>query len=77
MPHDRLAFVGLVADALVVGNGDTALRSAILKPLLVGTARRKQVVMPFDVQAGTGENGGKLLPEIAVGEVDAAQAARS
>ena len=77
MLHDRLALIGLVADALVVGDRDAALGSAILQPLLVGTDLWKQIVMPFDAQAGAGENGGKLFPEVAVGEIDAAQAARS
>mgnify|MGYP003514772177 CR=1 FL=1 len=77
MLHDRLTLIELVADALVVGDRDAALGSAVFQPLLVGTDLWKQIVMPLDVQAGTGENGGKLFPEVAVGEIDAAQAARS
>ncbi len=75
--HFRLALVELVADALVVGDCDAALGPAIFQPLLVGTAGWKQIVMPLDVQAGAGEDGGKLFPEVAFGEIDAAQAARS
>ena len=47
MLHDRLALIDLVADALVVGDRDAALGAAILQPLLIGTIRWKQIVMPL------------------------------
>lgn len=75
--HDRLAFVDLVANALVVRDRDATLGAAILQPLLVGAIRRKQIVVAFDLVAGSSQDGWKLLSKIAVGEKDPAQAARS
>jgi hypothetical protein len=77
MTPDGLRFVGFVANALVVGNRNPAFGAAIFQPLLVGAARWKQVMMPLDRQARGGKNGGELLSEVPVCEVDAAQAARS
>lgn len=47
MLHDRLALIDLVADALVVGYRDAAFGAAIFQPLLIGTIRWKQIVMPL------------------------------
>lgn len=69
--------VGGVADALVVGDADTAVAAAVLEPLFVGAVGREEVRVPFDAQAGGGENFREALSEIAVGEPDEAHAARS
>ena len=47
MLYDRVALIGLVADALVVGDRDAAFGAAIFQPLLIGTIRWKQIVMPL------------------------------
>ena len=47
MLHDRLALIDFVADALVVGDRDAAFGAAIFQPLLIGTIRWKQIVMPL------------------------------
>lgn len=77
MLHDRSALVDPVPDALVVGDGDAAMRAAVFQPLLIGAVRWKQIVVPLDVKAGCGQDGRELLPEIAIGEVSPDQAARS
>ncbi len=77
MLHDRFALVEFVPDALIVGDRDALVGAAVFQPLFVRTARRKQIAMPFDFQPCYDKNGRELLPEIAVGEINAAQAARS
>ncbi|MFZ2650115.1 MAG: hypothetical protein WA210_08405 [Burkholderiaceae bacterium] len=47
------------------------------EPLRVWRVVLEMVCGTFDAQTGGGENSGKLLSEIAVSEVDPAQAARS
>jgi len=48
----------------------------VLQPLLVGAVRRKDIAMALHRNAGVGEDARKLLPEVAVGEVRPAHAAR-
>lgn len=74
--NDGGQFVRCVADALVVCDGDATLRPTVFQPLLVGAIRLKQVVVSFYLEAGTGQYRWEFLPEVAVGEVAQAQAAR-
>lgn len=74
---DCRQLVGRVADALIVGDRDAIPGAAVLQPLLVRAIRRKEIVMPFDRQAGGSENFGKAFTQVAVCEVGSAQAARS
>lgn len=75
--HYGVAFVDPVANALVVGDRDAAMGAAIFQPLLIRAIRRKQIVVPLDSKAGSGQDCRKLFPEIAIGEKSQAQAARS
>jgi hypothetical protein len=44
--------------------------------VFVAAIGRKQVAMPFDRNARVGQDARELLPEVAIGEVDPAHAAR-
>ncbi len=77
MPHDCFAFIDLVSYATVMADRDATFGTAIFQPLHIGPVRREQVMMPLYFLAGIGEHGRESLPEITVGEIDAAQAARS
>lgn len=77
MLHDRITLVDPVADTLVVGDRDAAMRAAVFQPLLIRAIGWKQIMVPFDLKAGCGQDGRELLPEITVGEINAGQAARS
>jgi len=75
--HDSVALVSLIADAMIMGERDPATLANRLQPLFVGRVRRKVICVPLDRQTGRRENLGKALTEIAIGEIDKAQAARS
>ena len=74
---DCRQLVGRVADALVVDDRDPIPGAAVFQPLLVRAIRRKEIVMLLDRQSRGGENFGKAFTQVAVCEVDPAQAARS
>lgn len=77
VPDDRGLFVRLVADATIMTECNPLVSSDLFQPVLIGTVRRKEVGMPAHVQPACAEDIGKLLAQIAVGEIDPAQAARS
>lgn len=77
MTDHRVAFIGLVADALVVGEGDPAAAGDLFQPYLVGRVVAKVVSVPLYRQAPGPEYLSELLPEIAIGEKDRCHAARS
>ena len=77
VPHHRVAFVRLVADAAVVGQRDPAALADRRQPVLVSRIVGKVIGVPLDCQATCPENLAEPLPEVAVGEIDAGQAARS
>jgi hypothetical protein len=56
---------------------DPAALSDRLQPHLVGGVRRKVIPVSLDRQAARPENLGKALSEVAIGEIDKRQAARS
>lgn len=74
---DGRQLVGLVANATIVRDGRPLLSANALEPFFVGCSRREVINMPLDVQAGRTKDIWKLVAEIAIGEEDAAQAARS
>jgi hypothetical protein len=76
-PFDGFQFVGHVPDACVVRNSDAVMRTAVLQPLLIGPFLFEQVTMAFHGNARVGQDAGELLSQVAVGEVDAAHAARA
>jgi len=59
--NDRGQLVGRVANALVVGNRDATVASAVFQPLLVRAVGRGKVVVPLDGQAGGGEDFGEAF----------------
>ena len=75
--NDGGKFVRRVADSLIVCDGNPAVLSAVLQPLLVGTVGWKEIAMTFHGQSGINENLRKLLTEVTVSKVDVAHAARS
>lgn len=70
-------FVGLVANAGVMCNHNPAALTDGLQPGFVRTVVCKMVAVPLDHHTCGGKDVRKALPEIAVGEKDRAQAARS
>ena len=77
MAHYGGKFVRRVADSLIVAEGDASVPAAVFKPLLVRSIWREKVVVPLDRKAGGREDIGKAFAQVAVGEIDADQAARS
>ncbi len=75
--HNRVAFVRLVSDAVVMGERDPTTTADLLQPDFVCGICREVIRMPFYREALCSENRWKLLPEITIGEIDKAQAARS
>jgi hypothetical protein len=53
-----------------------ATPSAALEPRLIAAVGRKDIGMSLDRDPGFSQDSRKLLPEIAIGEVDPAHAAR-
>ena len=74
--HHGSELVGRVANPIVMRDRNAIFRAAVFQPLFVGSVRLKQIVVSFYSDAGAGEDGRKLLPEIAISEVNQAQAAR-
>ena len=60
-----------------MGERDPATLPSRLKPCLVRCVRRKVILVSLDRETARPENLGKALAEIAIGEIDKAQAARS
>jgi hypothetical protein len=77
MADNSVAFVRLVANASVAGERDPTPPADFLQPDFVGCIRRKVIGVTLYRKAAGSENLGKLLTEIAIGEIDNAQAARS
>lgn len=74
---DRIALVRLVADASIMSERDPFAPSDYLEPCFVGGVRREVIGVSLDCQIGKFQDLGKLLSEVAVGEIDDRQAARS
>lgn len=77
MLHDCCQFVGLVADAAIVGDGCPAAPADFFQPDGIRTIVREVVGVTFDLQAGGGQNFRKAFSEISIGKKDVAHAARS
>ena len=72
----RGQLVRQIANSTVVRNRDSAVHSAVLEPLLIAAIGGKEVSVSLDRYSGLSEDSRKLLPEVAIGEVDPAHAAR-
>lgn len=77
VPHHRLQLVRLVANATVMGESDPAPRPDRREPLVVGRVMYEVIPMLLDGQAGRPEDVRETVAEVAIGEVDERQAARS
>lgn len=77
MSHNRIAFVRLVSNALIVSYRDPTARTHALQPNRVWRPGGEMIRVPLDIESTCSEDLRKALPEIAVREVDMAQAARS
>ena len=77
MPHDRVPLGRLVADAAVVGERGRTAPLDLREPHFIRRVMSKVIGVPLDIQAACPNIRAKLLSEVAVGEVDAGQAARS
>ena len=74
---DRREFVGFVTDTAVVGDGHPTALANVLQPDCIGAIGREVIRMPLYVQSGGGQDFRKAFSEVAVGEENAAHAARS
>jgi len=77
VPHDRIAFVRLVADAAIVGERDPATLANLRQPNFIRCVRRKMIGVPLDGQPSCFENLTESFAEVAVRKIDATHAARS
>ncbi len=77
VPHHRAQLVGLVPDAAVVGERDPSPLPNRSKPYLVGAGGREVIQVTLDGQPCGGQDCGETRAEVAVGEEDNSQAARS
>ncbi len=77
MLHDRVAFVRLIANMAIMSQRDPTTPADFPQPHFVGCVRWKMIEMLLDDEPSRPENIRETLTQIAVGEIDKAQAARS
>ena len=77
MVDHRLAFVWGIADTPVMGERDPAPPADLRKPFLIGRIVDKVIGVPLYRQSGILQDFREPGPEIAIREIDKAQAARS
>lgn len=77
MVDHRLAFVWGITNTAVMGERDPAPPADLRKPFLVRRIVDKMIGVPFDRQPGVLQDFREPSPEIAIREIDKAQAARS
>jgi hypothetical protein len=77
MPHDGIAFVRLVANALIVGERDPAAPTHFREPYVIRRVWRKMIGVPLNSEAACFQNLTELFAKVAVREITARQAARS
>jgi hypothetical protein len=73
---DRFQFIGLVAYAGIMGDGDPISCTDNVQPLFIAACRLEMIAMPLDVQPRRLEDIRKPIPQITIREKDG-QAARS
>lgn len=61
MAYHRRQFVGGIANALVMAEGDAPVFSTMFKPLFVGAIRPKEIVVTLDCEAGGSEDIGETF----------------
>lgn len=52
MAYHCRQFVGRIANALIMAEGDAPVFSTMFKPLFVGAIRPKEIVVTLDCEAG-------------------------
>lgn len=77
MGNDRGKFVRLVPDAAVMTERHPATSCGLSQPHVVRTVVREMVNVPLDGQTAAAKNLRELQAEVAVGEENNTQAARS
>jgi len=77
VPHDRVALSWFVSNTAVVSECYPTALTNLCEPNFVGCIMSKVIGVPLDHQAACHQNCPKLLSQVAVGEIDAGQAARS
>jgi len=77
MVNHRLALVWGITDTAVVGERNPAPLADLRKPFLVGRIVDKMIGVLFNRQPGVLQDVREASPEIAIREIDKAQAARS
>jgi hypothetical protein len=74
-PHDGVAFVGAVADSLVVREGEPTTRAYFIEPNVVRAGLFKVRIMFFNVQASSPKNPRELVSQLPIREENVTQAA--
>lgn len=69
--------VRLVANPSIMRDCYPAARADYLQPFFIPVIRREVISVTLDGQSGSCEDGGKSSTQIAIGEENASQAARS
>lgn len=77
MPSHRCQFIWFVADSTVVRNRNPSTPANCFEPFLVRRIRSEVVDVALDHDATCSEDLGEASAEVAIGEKDLAQAARS
>ena len=77
MGDDSGEFIRRVTDPAVVCEGYPTVPACHLQPLFICGVRTKVIAVAFDTESGLREYLGEAQPEVAIGEVDHTQAARS
>lgn len=75
--HHGVTLVRFVSNSTIMSGRDPAALAHRFKPGLIRRIRREMICVPFDGETARSENFGEAFPEVAIGEVDEAQAARS
>ena len=77
MLHDGIEFIRLVANPPIVRECDPTALADLLEPQRVRRIIGEVISVPLDCQTAGFQNLGELFAEIAIGEINKAQAARS
>jgi len=70
-------FIWHISYAQVVGECDPLITATVFQPLLVRAVVREEIDVPLDGNTGGSQGCRELFSQVAVGEIDMVQAARS
>ncbi len=77
MTNDCCQFVGLVADTLVMADGNPSSRAHDSQPFVIRTIRREMLCVTLYIETRCGQYVREAISQVSIGEVDKSQAARS